>query len=231
MPPSSPDIFKLNIRPVVKKEDDDASSIKDEPTSREHSRSPELAQISALVTRPPKQKHSKHNHIADGEAQLSSPPSSPSPQRKNRPPSSHSKLKKILFKPMSKKSQEDDLEDESVAFSEEPVPTAAPAPTPVAVDKPSGPLPTPYYVDEHGNKIWVCPACGRPDNGSPMIGCDGCDGWYHWVCVGITEEPGATEDWFCKSCLAKRAAMVLAGVPSGKKRGRKPKGEKIRDCH
>lgn len=228
MPPSSPDIFKLNIKPVVKKEEDDAASVKDEPISREHSRSPELAQISALVTRPPKQKHSKHNHIeADG--QMTSP--SDSPPRKSRPPSSHTKLKKILFKPMSKKSQVDDLDDESVSFTEEPVPAATPAATPIAVDKPSGPLPTPYYVDEQGNKIWVCPACGRPDNGSPMIGCDGCDGWYHWVCVGITEEPGATEDWFCKSCLAKRAAMVLAGVTSGKKRGRKPKAEKIRDCH
>ncbi|XP_045779064.1 transcription initiation factor TFIID subunit 3 [Maniola jurtina] len=225
MPPSSPDIFKLNIKPVVKKEEDDASSLKEEPTSREHSRSPELAQISALVTRPPKQKHSKHNHIADAETPLSPPPASPS--RKNRPPSSHSKLKKILFKPMSKKSQVDELDDESVSFSEE----SAPAPAAAAVDKPGGALPTPYYVDEQGNKIWVCPACGRPDNGSPMIGCDGCDGWYHWVCVGITEEPGATEDWFCKSCLAKRAAMVLAGVTSGKKRGRKPKAEKIRDCH
>ncbi|XP_026497362.2 transcription initiation factor TFIID subunit 3 [Vanessa tameamea] len=246
MPPSSPDIFKLNIKPVVKKEES-SSPIKDEAVSREHSRSPELAQISALVTRPPKQKHSKHNHIAESEAQSSSPPLA-SPPRKNRPPSSHSKYKRILFKPLVKKGLGDSYEDESASISEEPVimvpgqaPVAAPAsapapaptptPMPTPVDKPSGPLPTPYYLDEQGNKIWVCPACGRPDNGSPMIGCDGCDGWYHWICVGITEEPGATEDWFCKSCRAKRAALVLAGVASGKKRGRKPKGEKIRDCH
>lgn len=229
MPPSSPDIFKLNIKPVVKKEEN-SSPIKDEPVSREHSRSPELAQISALVTRPPKQKHSKHNHLADPEAHSSSPPSG-SPPRKYRPPSNNSKFKRILFKPL-KKGQVESYEEESASISEEPVETVpAPAPAPAPVDKPTGPLPTPYYVDEHGNKIWVCPACGRPDNGSPMIGCDGCDGWYHWICVGITEEPGATEDWFCKSCRAKRAALVLAGVTSGKKRGRKPKGEKIRDCH
>ncbi|XP_072933551.1 uncharacterized protein Taf3 [Epargyreus clarus] len=227
MPPSSPDLFKLNIKPIVKKEEEESSPIKDEPVSREYSRSPELAQISALVTRPPKQKHShKHNHIAETEGQSSSPPPGNSPSRKNRPPSSHSKYKRILFKPLSKKGHAENFDDEAASISEEG--SVAP---PVAIDKPVGPLPTPFYVDDHGNKIWVCPACGQPDNGSPMIGCDGCDGWYHWVCVGITEEPGATEDWFCKSCLAKRAAMVLAGVTSGKKRGRKPKGEKIRDCH
>ncbi|CAH2054807.1 unnamed protein product, partial [Iphiclides podalirius] len=224
MPPSSPDIFKLNIKPVVKKEEEESPPRNEESVSREHSRSPELAQISALVTRPPKQKHSKHNHIADVEQQPTSPPAGNSPPRKNRPPSSHSKYKRIMFKTLVKKGQMENFDGEAASISEETV-AAAPA------AKPSGPLPTPYYVDEHGNKIWVCPACGRQDNGSPMIGCDGCDGWYHWECVGITEEPGATEDWFCKSCLAKRAAMVLAGVTAGKKRGRKPKGEKVRDCH
>lgn len=228
MPPSSPDMFKLNIKPVVKKEDDDSSPVKDESVSREHSRSPELAQISALVTRPPaKQKHSKHNHTAESEAQVSSPPGSPS--RKNRPPSSN-KYRRILIKPIAKKGQGESYEEDDASISEDP-PPSAPTPAPAPVVKPTGPLPTPFYLDEHGNKVWVCPACGQPDNGSPMIGCDGCDGWYHWICVGITEEPGATEDWFCKSCRAKRAAMVLVGVTSGKKRGRKPKGEKIRDCH
>lgn len=226
MPPSSPDVYKLNIKPVVKKEEEETSPIKEESVSREHSRSPELAQISALVTRPPKQRHSKHNHVSEPLESQSPPPIPGSPQRKNRPPSSHSKYKRILIKPLSKKGNNEDFEDEPATISDEPQ-----APAPVSVEKPTGPLPTPYYVDEQGNKIWVCPACGRPDNGSPMIGCDGCDGWYHWICVGITEDPGATEDWFCKSCVAKRAAMVLAGVTSGKKRGRKPKGEKIRDCH
>ncbi|XP_049881131.1 transcription initiation factor TFIID subunit 3-like [Pectinophora gossypiella] len=223
MPPSSPDVFKLNIKPVVKKEEEESSPMKDEPLSREHTRSPELAQISALVTRPPKRKHLKQNHITETETQSFSPPTESSPPRKNRRPSSHSKYKRILIKPLSKKEH---FEDDMASMSDEPA-ASQPIPT---TDKPIGPLPTPYYMDEHGNKIWVCPACGRPDNGSPMIGCDGCDGWYHFVCVGITEEPGASEDWFCKSCLAKHTAMVLTGVTtSGKKRGRKPKREKVRD--
>ncbi|TSK13150.1 Transcription initiation factor TFIID subunit 3 [Bagarius yarrelli] len=33
--------------------------------------------------------------------------------------------------------------------------------------------------DEWGNKIWICPGCNKPDDGSPMIGCDECDDWYH----------------------------------------------------
>ncbi|XP_028157800.1 transcription initiation factor TFIID subunit 3 [Ostrinia furnacalis] len=184
MPPSSPDVYKLNIKPVVKREETASP-----PRERSHSRSPELAQISALVTRPPKPKPAPNHEPEDA-----SPPPAASPPRRNRPPSA-SKYKRILFKPLK-------AEDEA----------EAPAP--------DGPLPTPYYVDEQGNKVWVCPACGRPDNGSPMIGCDGCDGWYHWVCVGITEEPGATEDWFCAGCLAKRAG------PVARRRGRKPKPER-----
>ncbi|XP_011357957.1 transcription initiation factor TFIID subunit 3 [Pteropus vampyrus] len=34
--------------------------------------------------------------------------------------------------------------------------------------------------DEWGNQIWICPGCDKPDDGSPMIGCDDCDDWYHW---------------------------------------------------
>ena len=32
-----------------------------------------------------------------------------------------------------------------------------------------------YYVDAEGNQIWICPACGKQDDGSPMIGCDECE--------------------------------------------------------
>ena len=47
-----------------------------------------------------------------------------------------------------------------------------------------------HFVDAEGNEIWICPQCNKPDDGSPMIGCDaGCEDWYHWVCVGIHQEP------------------------------------------
>ena len=33
----------------------------------------------------------------------------------------------------------------------------------------------------YGEQLYYCPACVLPDDGSPMIGCEGgCDEWYHW---------------------------------------------------
>lgn len=36
------------------------------------------------------------------------------------------------------------------------------------------------FQDQGGHKVWFCPACGNQDDGSPMVGCDDCDAWYHW---------------------------------------------------
>ncbi|XP_058063526.1 uncharacterized protein LOC131213495 [Anopheles bellator] len=59
-------------------------------------------------------------------------------------------------------------------------------------------------TDVDGNTVWICPACGRVDDGTPMIGCDGCDAWYHWVCVGILVPPEDNEDWYCRVCIGKK---------------------------
>lgn len=64
------------------------------------------------------------------------------------------------------------------------------------------------YIDDDGQKIWICPACGRQDDGSPMIGCDECDDWYHWVCVSIRVAPDDDENWYCSRCLAKNQTLV-----------------------
>ncbi|XP_036317247.1 transcription initiation factor TFIID subunit 3 isoform X1 [Pipistrellus kuhlii] len=58
--------------------------------------------------------------------------------------------------------------------------------------------------DEWGNQIWICPGCNKPDDGSPMIGCDGCDDWYHWPCVGIMAAPPEEMQWFCSKCANKK---------------------------
>lgn len=71
------------------------------------------------------------------------------------------------------------------------------------------------FVNECGEKIWICPACTMQDDGSAMIGCDMCDDWYHWVCVGIKEEPSEDEPWYCPKC--KKPSK------SKGKRGRKKK--------
>lgn len=88
-----------------------------------------------------------------------------------------------------------------------------PATTPTVNETP----PPAFYFDEAGNQVWICPICAKPDDGSPMIGCDGCDVWYHWVCVGIQCPPDCAV-WFCPRCLAKRTQ------PKGK-RGRPRKNK------
>ncbi|XP_056429233.1 transcription initiation factor TFIID subunit 3 [Hyla sarda] len=99
-----------------------------------------------------------------------------------------------------------------------PIPAAAspaPNPAPPATAPNTGNSKTPYrtvvtetvstYVirDEWGNQIWICPGCNKQDDGSPMIGCDGCDDWYHWPCVGLTAEP-EEEEWYCRKCVNKK---------------------------
>ncbi|XP_018421903.1 PREDICTED: transcription initiation factor TFIID subunit 3 isoform X2 [Nanorana parkeri] len=99
-----------------------------------------------------------------------------------------------------------------------PAPAAAspaPNPPPAAPGPNTGNAKAPYrsvvtetvstYVirDEWGNQIWICPGCKKADDGSPMIGCDGCDDWYHWPCVGLTAEP-KEEQWFCTKCDSKK---------------------------
>ncbi|XP_043824264.1 transcription initiation factor TFIID subunit 3 [Dromiciops gliroides] len=58
--------------------------------------------------------------------------------------------------------------------------------------------------DEWGNQIWICPGCNKPDDGSPMIGCDDCDDWYHWPCVGLMAAPPEEMQWFCPMCANKK---------------------------
>uniref|UniRef100_H3DF03 Transcription initiation factor TFIID subunit 3 n=1 Tax=Tetraodon nigroviridis TaxID=99883 RepID=H3DF03_TETNG len=58
--------------------------------------------------------------------------------------------------------------------------------------------------DEWGNQIWICPGCNKPDDGSPMIGCDDCDDWYHWACVRILAAPPEDQQWFCIKCSGKK---------------------------
>ena len=71
------------------------------------------------------------------------------------------------------------------------------------------------YADESSEEEDpnICPLCDdRNDPSNPndkknrMIGCDGCDKWFHWTCVGINQsnKPGKNDDWFCKKCTTKK---------------------------
>lgn len=57
-------------------------------------------------------------------------------------------------------------------------------------------------------KILVSPAnetfclCKSEDDGSFMVGCDGCDDWFHPTCVAATEtDISKAELWFCPKCV------------------------------
>lgn len=61
---------------------------------------------------------------------------------------------------------------------------------------------------EKEEKEWICPLCSKPyDMSSNMIGCDGCDDWYHWACVGIKEDPPEEESWFCIRCIERQKSI------------------------
>lgn len=161
--PETPDsLKKLNIKPIVKKEE--AS-----PERQPRETSPGLAQISALVIGPPKPKNPPGTLGPPEKAsvEVAAPSTAVSPSRPPGRPRIH---------PLKPK----------------------PTPKPKKVEQPF------LKRDAEGNEVWICPACGQQDDGRPMIGCDGCDAWYHWVCVGIQVPPDENENWYCKPCLAKK---------------------------
>lgn len=99
--------------------------------------------------------------------------------------------------------------------------TSTTAPTQIESNRPSS------YIDEEGNEVWICPACGRVDDGTPMIGCDGCDAWYHWICVGIKEPPNKSDDWFCRVCILKNREEQF-NFPPGERKKKSKKSKKNR---
>lgn len=185
--PATPDnavTKKITIKPLVKKPDEE---IKREP-------SPELAKISALVTRPPKQKSASkktEEGLLDGSPAL--PTDTFSANLTSVPLASVPRAKKSNFQSLPK--------SEQILSPHFDPPSKIPNPL-VPRHQP------PYYFDRGGRQVWICPACGNQDDGSPMIGCDDCDAWYHWVCVGMQVPPADDEDWYCRFCIAKKQELL-----------------------
>ncbi|KAK5639381.1 hypothetical protein RI129_011873 [Pyrocoelia pectoralis] len=187
--PDSPDTRKLNIKPIIKKEED---TVELKEVKREMS--PELAKISALVTGQPKPKSTTtaHEELVKEEVvnhTLPSPRAGPGPGRPRIHPikPKPTKLNKQQQHPMVK----------------------------VSITRTT--------KDAVGNTVWYCPACGKQDDGSPMIGCDDCDAWYHWVCVGIQIPPDENENWYCRICLSKKEEVLQ--MDKKKKRKKREKKE------
>lgn len=200
--PPTPDntpMKKITIKPLLKKPD--------EETKREPS--PELAKISALITRPPKPKSASkktEEGTLDGSPALPTD-SSFSINFTNVPLATVPRAKKSLFKALPQR-------EPSPPSHFDPSPKL---PSPLLAQQ----QPPPFYYDQGGRQVWICPACKQQDDGSPMIGCDDCDAWYHWVCVGLQVEPAANENWYCRSCITKN--LELYHDKKKKKRKKKVK--------
>ncbi|KAF7308779.1 Transcription elongation regulator [Mycena kentingensis (nom. inval.)] len=75
--------------------------------------------------------------------------------------------------------------------------------------------------------------CNGADDGSPMVSCSECDGWYHFTCVDLSEEAASDINvYICPPCTAKtgqRTVMLWEGpealedVSSAPARASKPK--------
>ncbi|KAI6177187.1 BMA-TAF-3, isoform m [Aphelenchoides bicaudatus] len=64
--------------------------------------------------------------------------------------------------------------------------------------------------DSKSNKdsdvVWVCPVCSVAyvDDSADMIGCDNCQNWFHFACVGMLQPPPENQDWFCMKCVEEK---------------------------
>lgn len=53
--------------------------------------------------------------------------------------------------------------------------------------------------DDQGRELYC--TCREPDSGKWMIGCDGCEDWYHGECINVKEEDGELIDkYYCHNC-------------------------------
>ncbi|XP_067636549.1 uncharacterized protein Taf3 [Eurosta solidaginis] len=218
----------------IDKHSSSVSTMTTNESEKKRDPSPELARISPLVTRPLKQKFSiadpvnpplssqnlSSNHSASNSKNTSIenisaiiPPSTsnvqsivppPSPWQSGGTISASSVLlpQQLLQSTTSQEQMELGAKGIAVATCSSSV-TARQSPVPIISEasRPSS------YIDAEGNTVWICPACGKVDDGSPMIGCDKCDAWYHWICVGICIAPKDNEDWFCRVCITRKKGI------------------------
>uniref|UniRef100_A0A915E6H0 PHD-type domain-containing protein n=1 Tax=Ditylenchus dipsaci TaxID=166011 RepID=A0A915E6H0_9BILA len=77
-------------------------------------------------------------------------------------------------------------------------------------------------TEEETDNVWICPVCSVAyvDGASDMVGCDGCNEWFHWHCVGILIAPPENKQWYCPSCSKKRKKM--GELPAPKKKSNTP---------
>ena len=77
--------------------------------------------------------------------------------------------------------------------------------------------------------------CRGPDNGTPMVRCDGCDEWFHYTCLKLKKKDMAKKDhWVCPTCaeiadglFSDPKQLYKADVPAARpaKKAKKTKRE------
>ncbi|KRZ92790.1 Transcription initiation factor TFIID subunit 3, partial [Trichinella sp. T8] len=77
--------------------------------------------------------------------------------------------------------------------------------------------PTETEKNETTDDDWYCPYCFLGERkGVAMVGCDGCDNWFHYDCAGVITEPPSNEPWYCNGCsgVRSRVATTSGAVPA-----------------
>ncbi|XP_022250009.1 PHD finger protein 3-like isoform X2 [Limulus polyphemus] len=64
-----------------------------------------------------------------------------------------------------------------------------------------------WLPEDDPERLWCI--CRKPHGGRFMIGCDGCEEWFHGSCVGITRQKGRKmekdrKEWLCSKCKKER---------------------------
>ncbi|EJD75204.1 hypothetical protein LOAG_17614 [Loa loa] len=60
--------------------------------------------------------------------------------------------------------------------------------------------------DDSLDTMWICPECSVAyvEGATDMVGCDACDNWFHWSCVGLLVAPPDDAPWYCQNCAKKK---------------------------
>ncbi|KAI1701419.1 PHD-finger domain-containing protein [Ditylenchus destructor] len=74
-------------------------------------------------------------------------------------------------------------------------------------------------MEEEDGDVWICPVCSVAyvDGTADMVGCDGCDSWFHWHCVGIQIAPPEDKQWYCSACNKKKKGAPAKKTGPGSK--------------
>ena len=68
--------------------------------------------------------------------------------------------------------------------------------------RPTTPRPPIQRYNVNGKTGEACDTCGKSDDKSSILVCDGCENSYHWYCLDpAPENPQPHHDWHCPRCL------------------------------